>query len=139
MIKRNNHELLKDIGFTKKKAWYLFSYVFFCSCIGLGVFVYLAVQSFNLAVNETKDKLSKSITDVTAIYTDKAPHSDVVISRKALNLAIPEKELGPKDLALIEKVPLAKVKGQRKNIDRDVYAIRFVDVEEKKDSKNDKK
>ncbi|MBO6258827.1 MAG: hypothetical protein J6M93_05800 [Succinivibrio sp.] len=121
--------LLSGVSFTGGNAFVLFSYCFVCACVGLSLFVLLAKDSFDEAFDLTRTKVSSALMDAGRLYeTDEDPlRADLELGHfkipKIVNL------VGPSDLALVQKAPLKKVKGQKRLGGKNYYEVRFIQAD----------
>lgn len=118
--------LLSRVTFTKASAFALFTYCFVCASVGYASFVLLAEDRFTDAVDETRNKVNNALVDARRLYEKTEDSLKLELERGYFNLPQPENFVGPLDLALSEKAPVQRVKGQKRLCGKNYYEVRFV-------------
>lgn len=118
-------ELLKDYGFTPKKALKLFVFSLFFSSIGvLFLALWMHVAFYSVARN-VFSSLGNTLGLLNSIYVNDTQYRDTLVSSEKYPFEI-KKKIGPKDLTLSSHQPLVNVKGQKRQLSENIYEIRFV-------------
>lgn len=119
-------ELLKDYGFTPKKALKLFVFSLFFSSIGvLFLALWMHVSFYSVARN-VFSSLGNTLGLLNSIYVNDTQYRDSLVSSEKYPFEI-KKKIGPKDLTLSSHQPLVNVKGQKRQLSENIYEIRFVE------------
>ena len=119
--KEQVRELLREVTFTKEKAFLLCSYAFICTLCGLLAFAYLTKSRYEEVQEELCAKISSTLFTAGSIEGAVPTYSPEAMRFYALSARIP---LGPGMSA--EKTPLLRVKGQRRQLDERTYEFRFI-------------
>lgn len=120
--------LLKDYGFTPKKAFKLFVFSLFFSSIGVLILALWMHVSFYAVARYVSSSLGQTFTLLNSIYTNDTQYKDNLLGSESYSFKI-KKKIGPKDLTLSSHQPLVRVKGQKRQLSENIYEVRFVKVE----------
>ena len=118
-------ELLKDYGFTPKKALKLFIFSLFFSSLGVMLLALWMHLSFYSVARDVFSSLGNTLELLNSIYVNDTQYRDALVSSERYPFEI-KKKIGPKDLTLSSHQPLVNVKGQKRKISENIYEVRFV-------------
>jgi hypothetical protein len=118
-------ELLKDYGFTPKKALKLFVFSLFFSSIGVLILAFWMHVSFYSVARNVFSSLGNTLGLLNSIYVNDTQYKDALVSSEKYPFEI-KKKIGPKDLTLSSHQPLVNVKGQKRQLSENIYEIRFI-------------
>ncbi len=117
--------LLKDYGFTPRKALKLFVFSLFFSSLGVLILAFWMHISFYSVARAVSSGLGQTFTLLNSIYTNDTQYNDNLIGAERYPFEV-KKKIGPKDLTLSSHQPLVNVKGQKRQLSENVYEVRFV-------------
>lgn len=120
--------LLKNYGFTPRKALKLFVFSLFFSSLGMLFLAFWMHVSFYSLARNVSAGLLQSFTHLNSIYTNDTRYSDKLISSERYTFDL-KKKIGPKDLTLSSHQPLISVNGQKRKLSDNIYEVRFVNAE----------
>lgn len=119
--------LLKNYGFTPRKALKLFVFSLFFSSLGMLILAFWIHVSFYSLARNLSGEMLQTFSQLNSIYTNDTLYNGNLLDSERYPFEI-KKKIGPKDLTLSSHQPLVRVKGQKRQLSDNIYEVRFVNV-----------